>query len=353
VTTISIYGGTIVGGAENGAGIGAGDANSGNSIIEIIGIYGGYVEGVGVNGAGIGAGGAQNGESSVSFVHIINATITCTSGGGAGIGSGEAGEGNTFVDIVKIENCDVVAESLDGGSAIGGGHVTSSGMSTVEDLTILGSRISVTSDFAYGIGDEIGLAISFGGDVDLAITCHSTQGGINGSSIVISDANLKVQTIGNQVFVTAPVLRGAVDMTMLYDTVSTEQIELVEGLPAIEIGNLSLPTSSLWDLTAAGKTVAIDASHVNKVFITLPGPGTYAITAQCEGTTGYLTASDGRSAFEVGRSPLFVDNAFVVAGIPGPSASPAASLPASPVASLPASPVVSQTQSPNTSPDKG
>jgi hypothetical protein len=121
VSTLDCWGGSISAQSEWAAGIGAGNGEAGGeSAVEIISFVGTIVTAKGGNGAGIGAGYAEDGETIVWTIEVKSGSITATSERGSGIGAGCADGGSTFVDRIVIEG-DAVWASSELGAGIGAG----------------------------------------------------------------------------------------------------------------------------------------------------------------------------------------------------------------------------------------
>ena len=136
-------------GGEYGAGIGGGDAQSGNDITitggEIIANGGGY-------GAGIGGGWYGNG----SDITISGGEVTANGGRfAAGIGGGWSGNGSD----ITISGGEVTANGGEAGAGIGGGYLHSG-----NDITISkDSQVEAKGGAANGISDW-GASIGCGGN---------------------------------------------------------------------------------------------------------------------------------------------------------------------------------------------
>ena len=142
--TITISGGTVFAQSPDGAGIGDGQNNDGDTID--IAISGGTVEAVSTNGAGIGGGMIEALSAMVNFkktysggeITISGGSVSAQSTNGAGIGSGaviydveEVSERNTPEvngGEITVSGGTVSAQSVRG-AGIGGGSVTVGSMS--------------------------------------------------------------------------------------------------------------------------------------------------------------------------------------------------------------------------------
>ena len=155
-------------GGEYGAGIGGGDAQSGNDITitggEIIANGGEY-------GAGIGGGWCGNG----SDITISGGEVTANGGRfAAGIGGGWGGNGSD----ITISGGEVTANGGEAGAGIGGGYLHSG-----NDITISGGKVNAT-----GGTTGAGIGGGFNGDgSDIAISKDSQVeakgGAANGISV--------------------------------------------------------------------------------------------------------------------------------------------------------------------------
>ena len=165
-------------GGEYGAGIGGGDAQSGNDITitggEIIANGGGY-------GAGIGGGWYGNG----SDITISGGEVTANGGRfAAGIGGGWSGNGSD----ITISGGEVTANGGEFGAGIGGGF-TGNG----SDITISGGEVTAT-----GGTTGAGIGGGFNGDAsDIAISKDSQVEAKGGAANGISDWGASIGCGGN------------------------------------------------------------------------------------------------------------------------------------------------------------
>ena len=165
-------------GGEYGAGIGGGDAQSGNDITitggEIIANGGGY-------GAGIGGGWYGNG----SDITISGGEVTANGGRfAAGIGGGWSGNGSD----ITISGGEVTANGGEAGAGIGGGYLHSG-----NDITISGGEVNAT-----GGTTGAGIGGGFNGDgSDIAISKDSQVKATGGAGDGISDWGASIGYGGN------------------------------------------------------------------------------------------------------------------------------------------------------------
>ena len=165
-------------GGEYGAGIGGGDAQSGNDITitggEIIANGGGY-------GAGIGGGWYGNG----SDITISGGEVTANGGRfAAGIGGGWSGNGSD----ITISGGEVTANGGEAGAGIGGGYLHSG-----NDITISGGEVNAT-----GGTTGAGIGGGFNGDAsDIAISKDSQVEAKGGAANGISDWGASISCGGN------------------------------------------------------------------------------------------------------------------------------------------------------------
>ena len=165
-------------GGEYGAGIGGGDAQSGNDITitggEIIANGGGY-------GAGIGGGWYGNG----SDITISGGEVTANGGRfAAGIGGGWSGNGSD----ITISGGEVTANGGEAGAGIGGGYLHSG-----NDITISGGEVNAT-----GGTTGAGIGGGFNGDAsDIAISKDSQVEAKGGAANGISDWGASIGCGGN------------------------------------------------------------------------------------------------------------------------------------------------------------
>ena len=165
-------------GGEYGAGIGGGDAQSGNDITitggEIIANGGGY-------GAGIGGGWYGNG----SDITISGGEVTANGGRfAAGIGGGWSGNGSD----ITISGGEVTANGGEAGAGIGGGYLHSG-----NDITISGGEVNAT-----GGTTGAGIGGGFNGNAsDIAISKDSQVEAKGGAANGISDWGASIGCGGN------------------------------------------------------------------------------------------------------------------------------------------------------------
>ena len=165
-------------GGEYGAGIGGGDAQSGNDITitggEIIANGGGY-------GAGIGGGWYGNG----SDISISGGEVTANGGRfAAGIGGGWSGNGSD----ITISGGEVTANGGEAGAGIGGGYLHSG-----NDITISGGEVNAT-----GGTTGAGIGGGWGGNAsDIAISKDSQVEAKGGAANGISGCGAAIGNGGN------------------------------------------------------------------------------------------------------------------------------------------------------------
>ena len=190
-------------GGEYGAGIGGGDAQSGNDITitggEIIANGGGY-------GAGIGGGWYGNG----SDITISGGEVTANGGRfAAGIGGGWSGNGSD----ITISGGEVTANGGEAGAGIGGGYLHSG-----NDITISGGEVNAT-----GGTTGAGIGGGFNGDAsDIAISKDSQVEAKGGAANGISDWGASIGCGGN--YNGTPGEEVSPDTSGLYTTGKAERI---------------------------------------------------------------------------------------------------------------------------------
>ena len=190
-------------GGEYGAGIGGGDAQSGNDITitggEIIANGGGY-------GAGIGGGWYGNG----SDITISGGEVTANGGRfAAGIGGGWSGNGSD----ITISGGEVTANGGEAGAGIGGGYLHSG-----NDITISGGEVNAT-----GGTTGAGIGGGFNGDAsDIAISKDSQVEAKGGAANGISDWGASIGCGGN--YNGTPGEEVSPDTSGLYTTGKVERI---------------------------------------------------------------------------------------------------------------------------------
>ena len=190
-------------GGEYGAGIGGGDAQSGNDITitggEIIANGGGY-------GAGIGGGWYGNG----SDITISGGEVTANGGRfAAGIGGGWSGNGSD----ITISGGEVTANGGEAGAGIGGGYLHSG-----NDITISGGEVNAT-----GGTTGAGIGGGFNGDAsDIAISKDSQVEAKGGAANGISVWGASIGCGGN--YNGTPGEEVSPDTSGLYTTGKVERI---------------------------------------------------------------------------------------------------------------------------------
>ena len=190
-------------GGEYGAGIGGGDAQSGNDITitggEIIANGGGY-------GAGIGGGWYGNG----SDITISGGDVTANGGRfAAGIGGGWSGNGSD----ITISGGEVTANGGEAGAGIGGGYLHSG-----NDITISGGEVNAT-----GGTTGAGIGGGFNGDAsDIAISKDSQVEAKGGAANGISVWGASIGCGGN--YNGTPGKEVSPDTSGLYTTGKVERI---------------------------------------------------------------------------------------------------------------------------------
>ena len=190
-------------GGKYGAGIGGGDAQSGNDITitggEIIANGGGY-------GAGIGGGWYGNG----SDITISGGEVTANGGRfAAGIGGGWSGNGSD----ITISGGEVTANGGEAGAGIGGGYLHSG-----NDITISGGEVNAT-----GGTTGAGIGGGWGGNAsDIAISKDSQVEAKGGAANGISVWGASIGCGGN--YNGTPGKEVSPDTSGLYTTGKVERI---------------------------------------------------------------------------------------------------------------------------------
>ena len=210
-------------GGEYGAGIGGGDAQSGNDITitggEIIANGGGY-------GAGIGGGWYGNG----SDITISGGEVTANGGRfAAGIGGGWSGNGSD----ITISGGEVTANGGEAGAGIGGGYLHSG-----NDITISGGEVNAT-----GGTTGAGIGGGFNGDAsDIAISKDSQVEAKGGAANGISDWGASIGCGGN--YNGTPGEEVSPDTSGLYTTGKVERIRGDGTVLDTITGTVELPKSA-------------------------------------------------------------------------------------------------------------
>ena len=262
-------------GGEYGAGIGGGDAQSGNDITitggEIIANGGGY-------GAGIGGGWYGNG----SDITISGGEVTANGGRfAAGIGGGWSGNGSD----ITISGGEVTANGGEAGAGIGGGYLHSG-----NDITISGGEVNAT-----GGTTGAGIGGGFNGDAsDIAISKDSQVEAKGGAANGISDWGASIGCGGN--YNGTPGEEVSPDTSGLYTTGKVERKRGDETVLATISGKV-VPSAK----SASSKVVADKREPLYRV-LSLDGSslkhqaqkadGVLALTAKADGAilTGTLRA---------------------------------------------------------------
>jgi hypothetical protein len=161
VIRLEIAGGIVTAhSGVNGAGIGSGHGELGNSTVDEVVITGGKIAAYGnAFGAGIGTAIGQEGVSAIGDLLIGKATIFASGTHGAGIGSGFGDSGTSIVRNLVIDGATITAVGRDA-AGIGSGYAQS-GKSAIDVLTIANTVGNVTS-LSNGAG--VGAGYGFHGN---------------------------------------------------------------------------------------------------------------------------------------------------------------------------------------------
>jgi hypothetical protein len=347
VDTLAIIGGNITVAATNAAAIGTGAAYTrGRSSIGNLTIADAVISAVVVNGSGIGVGLASNGTGAVSSVSLVNVAVTVSSQYGAGVGTGRAIQlGNASVLAVTIVDSRVNAGSSHGaalgagyasgignssvgsltisgsfvnavgthGAGIGGGEVEQSGVATVQHLLLVGGDVTATSLGAAAIGsgtrDRVSVALS--GSIQLRVST-SGDGPIDGYPLVLDGSSITATTESAPLFGSTPSPADDVSLTILYESETAKGEELIGDLGGyfLQIGNLSLPVESIWNLRiwniGYSKSIVLDSLAIVSFISSVPANGSYEIAASTESLSGRLQTPSGESVFVVNSPVSFV-----------------------------------------------
>ena len=262
-------------GGEYGAGIGGGDAQSGNDITitggEIIANGGGY-------GAGIGGGWYGNG----SDITISGGEVTANGGRfAAGIGGGWSGNGSD----ITISGGEVTANGGEAGAGIGGGYLHSG-----NDITISGGEVNAT-----GGTTGAGIGGGFNGDAsDIAISKDSQVEAKGGAANGISDWGASIGCGGN--YNGTPGEEVSPDTSGLYTTGKVERIRGDETVLETIIGKVDPSAKSASSKEEADKreplyrVLHLDGSNLKHQ--AQKADGVLALTVKADGAilTGTLRA---------------------------------------------------------------
>jgi hypothetical protein len=120
---LHIHNGTFFVRSRNGAGIAAGWAGDGLTVVDDLRIEGGVFDiAVTGGGAGIGSGYATFGNSSVNMITVTGGNLTLSGGHGAGIGSGYAAIGTSSVDRIMVTGGNLTLTGSSGTGIGSGAH---------------------------------------------------------------------------------------------------------------------------------------------------------------------------------------------------------------------------------------
>ena len=253
-------------GGEYGAGIGGGDAQSGNDITitggEIIANGGGY-------GAGIGGGWYGNG----SDITISGGEVTANGGRfAAGIGGGWSGNGSD----ITISGGEVTANGGEAGAGIGGGYLHSG-----NDITISGGEVNAT-----GGTTGAGIGGGFNGDAsDIAISKDSQVEAKGGAANGISDWGASIGCGGN--YNGTPGEEVSPDTSGLYTTGKVERIRGDETVLETIIGKVDPSAKS-----ASSKEEADKREPLYRV-LNLDGSSLKHQAQKADGVLALTTKADG------------------------------------------------------------
>ena len=261
-------------GGEYGAGIGGGDAQSGNDITitggEIIANGGGY-------GAGIGGGWYGNG----SDITISGGEVTANGGRfAAGIGGGWSGNGSD----ITISGGEVTANGGEAGAGIGGGYLHSG-----NDITISGGEVNAT-----GGTTGAGIGGGFNGDAsDIAISKDSQVEAKGGAANGISDWGASIGCGGN--YNGTPGEEVSPDTSGLYTTGKVERIRSDGTVLDTIVGTVEPPKSASSKEEADKREPLYRVLHLDGSSLkhqAQKADGVLALTAKADGAilTGTLRA---------------------------------------------------------------
>ena len=261
-------------GGEYGAGIGGGDAQSGNDITitggEIIANGGGY-------GAGIGGGWYGNG----SDITISGGEVTANGGRfAAGIGGGWSGNGSD----ITISGGEVTANGGEAGAGIGGGYLHSG-----NDITISGGEVNAT-----GGTTGAGIGGGFNGDAsDIAISKDSQVEAKGGAANGISDWGASIGCGGN--YNGTPGEEVSPDTSGLYTTGKVERIRGDGTVLDTIVGTVEPPKSASSKEEADKREPLYRVLHLDGSSLkhqAQKADGVLALTAKADGAilTGTLRA---------------------------------------------------------------
>jgi hypothetical protein len=361
--------------ASGSVGIGSGIARGQEASLGRLEISGSRVVAVGTAGPGIGAGSAvAGGRSIVGELTIVNSTVNAS--GRVAIGAGEADGGSAICQVIRIAGGQVLAKSSEFGPGIGAGPALANGTSRVTTLVIERATVVASGTDGPGIGAHLGrsilqnLTIS-GGNVtaigqqtpgiaraevlgisNARVTTTGLSvarvrfagktrifvgnGTVNASSITLSNGVFVGQTHRTRLFATPPVGDGLdADFVILYGRPTAAGAESLSGFqhPFLQIGNVTFSTLDTFRVDIHGpsgvvRSFDLDPSSVLSFAASLPGPGNYSLILVSPTHVGRFETDVGAATFAVGERATFYPEARIdVWEIPAPSPSPGKSDP--------------------------
>jgi hypothetical protein len=332
VETIAISGGTFnISAGGGGAGIGAAlTYANGHSIVGNVSISHCVINASSRAGAGIGTGNAESGNSTISSLTIENAIVRAASiVNGSAIGGGPASQagttgpaGNSTIDRLVIRNSSVTALSLHG-AAIGSG-VTTVGFSLARQIEIADSSIvAITPNgSAFGSAVTVYSRLTFKGALAIESDSSRLLPSISGlASVTLDHAHLTARTTSDIFFGLAPILNNA---TLLIVYAVPSLSEPLAALPVLHIGRVDWNGFAATHLTFAtsggSETFAIASAQAAGFLVSLRRTGTYTASFESNGAVRFLSFH-GSQSFTVNPGENYYGEVTVVTP-PPPSQRP-------------------------------
>jgi hypothetical protein len=194
--------------------------------------------------------------------------------------------------------------------------------SSVGSVTIVSGSLGAETQAGSSISAN---DVVLEGSVALTLAA-ATQAAVVGQSVLLRGCVVVAATNTRKVFGVTPTVDGIIDLSFVYDNVTTEPTESVPGLLGMELGRVTIP-AGVWGVTIStdpppwSKAVIFNGAAMRRMYVTVSRPGEYFLTAESEAGQGYLV-SDQAEVFTIGSGTLFVADVHFVAQTPSPSLSP-------------------------------
>jgi hypothetical protein len=319
VEKLRIRGGAITAIGDLGAALGSGHSNkSGSSTIGSLTISNSVINATGKSGAAIGAGASNGSKSVVTRLEITNAAITATGYRGSGIGAGASDEsGVSAIESISIAGGRVTAVGHYG-AAIGAG--TGTAKTSVGKLAIANTTLNVTGmaggaaigpGFSHGIEPTRVDEIVFTGLVFVNGHSEVYRRPIEATSIVVGNGSIVATVREGPVFGSSVTSVGPFQMLVFYGEPPQQYSEPFSGLEAkwLLVEQIILPVRSVWDFCITEKKIpfercfAMNVSELSGFIVSLPGRGSYDVSASAGEYIGFLQPFPGEEHFDVGWAP--------------------------------------------------